>query len=195
MVNALAYRAVALDFDLWSRTSQEIQLVYLDHFTTLLQTSRYRIFNGKQRLTKLGVAKKVLFAIQANWYKGEMAGGLIEVLRLALESNFSNEEAIKPVVSYLAANLHESMCYISPSSPYSDSTFQHLQMEQLPRTLSYHGLKSTTPRRRLSASSKCLLTPSPSRRSTPSSSQHCLSLASASYCSEATLPPSSLFRP
>jgi hypothetical protein len=113
VVNALAYRAVALDFDLWSRTSQEIQLVYLDHFTTLLQTSRYRIFNGKQRLAKLSVAKKVLFAIQANWYKGEVAGGLIEVLRLALESNFSNDEAIKPVVSYLAANLHESTWSLS----------------------------------------------------------------------------------
>ncbi|TFK23845.1 beach-domain-containing protein [Coprinopsis marcescibilis] len=118
VVNVLAYRAIALDFDLWSRAIKEIQRVHLEHFTLLLKTSRYRVFNGKQRLMKLGLVKKVLFALQANWFKGDAEECLINVLQLAAQSNFTTEDAIKPLVSYLAANLHENSAH-GAASPYS----------------------------------------------------------------------------
>ncbi|KAF6760566.1 hypothetical protein DFP72DRAFT_988225 [Ephemerocybe angulata] len=107
VVNVVGYRVIALDFDLWSRSKKEIQLVYLEHFVTLLKTSRYKTFNAKQRLSKMNLVRKLLFALQADWYHGEMLHTFMEVLQVASEMIFSKEETIKPLVSYLAANLHE----------------------------------------------------------------------------------------
>ncbi|KAJ7241683.1 beach-domain-containing protein [Mycena haematopus] len=107
VVNAVAYRAIALDFELWARTRQEVQRVHLEHFTTLLIASRYKKFNVKQRFAKIGLVRKLLFALQTNWYQPEVIPYVIEALKAAAQANFSKEEAIKPIVSYLAANLHE----------------------------------------------------------------------------------------
>ncbi|RXW16665.1 hypothetical protein EST38_g9189, partial [Candolleomyces aberdarensis] len=107
VVNVVGYRVIALDFDLWSRAKKEIQQVYLDHFVTLLRTSRYKTFNAKQRLSKMSVVRKLLFALQADWYHGELVNNLMEVLNVTVEMMFSKEDTIKPLVSYLAANLHE----------------------------------------------------------------------------------------
>ncbi|KAJ7639738.1 beach-domain-containing protein [Mycena polygramma] len=106
VVNAVAYRAIALDFELWARTRQEVQRVHLEHFTTLLIASRYKKFNVKQRFAKIGLVRKLLFALQTNWYQPEVVPYVIEALKSAALANFSKEEAIKPLVSYLAANLH-----------------------------------------------------------------------------------------
>ncbi|KAJ8689982.1 beige protein-like 1 [Pleurotus ostreatus] len=107
VVNPIAYRAIALDFELWSRTKDEIQREYFAHFTTLLQTSRYRRFNSKQRFVKMGLVRKLLFAVQTDWYCRDDLPHLIDALRVVAEANFTKDEAIKPIVSYLAANLHE----------------------------------------------------------------------------------------
>ncbi|KAJ6588193.1 beach-domain-containing protein [Mycena capillaripes] len=109
VVNAVAYRAIALDFELWGRTRQEVQRVHLEHFTTLLITSRYKKFNIKQRFAKIGLVRKLLFALQTNWYQPEVVPFVVEALKSAAQANFSKEEAIKPIVSYLAANLHSSL--------------------------------------------------------------------------------------
>ncbi|KAJ7720932.1 beach-domain-containing protein [Mycena metata] len=109
VVNAVAYRAIALDFELWARTRQEVQRVHLEHFTTLLLASRYKKFNAKQRFAKFGVVRKLLFALQTNWYQPEVVPFVVDALKSAAQSSFSKEEAIKPIVSYLAANLHGGM--------------------------------------------------------------------------------------
>ncbi|KAF5339895.1 hypothetical protein D9611_009101 [Ephemerocybe angulata] len=118
VVNVVAYRVIALDFDLWSRSKKEIQQVYLEHFVTLLKTSRYKTFNAKQRLSKMNLVRKLLFALQADWYHGEMLHTFMEVLQVASEMIFSKEETIKPLVSYLAANLHEGSVS-GAASPHS----------------------------------------------------------------------------
>ncbi|TBU31477.1 beach-domain-containing protein [Dichomitus squalens] len=107
ITNTVAYRAIALDFQLWSRTRKEIQLVHLEHFATLLETSRHKRFNMKQRMSKLGVVRKLLFVLQTDWYPNDMLPFLLETLKVVAEANFSIDEAIRPIVSYLAANLHE----------------------------------------------------------------------------------------
>ncbi|KAJ7075426.1 beach-domain-containing protein [Mycena belliarum] len=119
VVNAVAYRAIALDFELWSRTRQEVQRVHLEHFTTLLITSRYKKFNVKQRFAKIGLVRKLLFALQTNWYQPEVIPYVVQALRAAAQANFSKEETIKPIVSYLAANLHSDGQENTASSPQS----------------------------------------------------------------------------
>ncbi|KAJ7709309.1 hypothetical protein B0H16DRAFT_1822009 [Mycena metata] len=88
VVNAVAYRAIALDFELWARTRQEVQRVHLEHFTTLLLASRYKKFNAKQRFTKFGVVRKLLFALQTNWYQPEVVPFVVDALKSAAQSSF-----------------------------------------------------------------------------------------------------------
>jgi hypothetical protein len=111
VVNTVAYRAIALDFELWSRTRREIQRVHLEHFTTVLHTSRYKKFNTKQRFAKMGLVRKLLFVLQTDWYQHDSIPFVVEALKMAAQANFSKDDAIKPIVSYLAANLQEGLFF------------------------------------------------------------------------------------
>lgn len=106
IVNAVGYRAIALDFLLWSRTDPEIQRAHLEHFTILVQTSRYKRFNIKQRYHKMAIVRKFLFVLQTNLYQPALLPVLIDALRAIVEANFSPDEAIKPLLSMIAANVH-----------------------------------------------------------------------------------------
>lgn len=115
IVNIPAYRALALDFELWSRTPKEIQRLYLEHFTTVLQTSRFKRFNIWQRFSKLGLVRKLLFVLQSDWFQQDMVPFVVDALRVAMQAQFTQDGTIKPIVSYLAANLHESLSTFSLS--------------------------------------------------------------------------------
>jgi hypothetical protein len=109
MINVVAYRAIALDFG---------QRTHLEHFTILLQTSKYRSINMKQGLSSMGLVRKLLFALQADWYSQDILVSLLEALKVATKANFDKDDTIKPMISYLAANLPESklgsvLCYCS----------------------------------------------------------------------------------
>lgn len=106
-MNTSAYRAIALDLQLWANTHIDIQRVHLEHFTTLLQASKHKKFNQKQCLRKMSLVRKLLFALQTDWYPLESMPGLVEALKVIAEANFSADEAVKPIVAFLAANLHE----------------------------------------------------------------------------------------
>ncbi|KAF8621252.1 hypothetical protein AX15_007913 [Amanita polypyramis BW_CC] len=114
IVNIVAYRSVALDFELWSHAREEIQQAHLEHFTTILISSRHKKFNMRQRLAKLGLVKRILFVLQTEWYRGTVIPSIVNALYAACQADFSRDESIKPVVSYLAANLHGGV-------PHADS--------------------------------------------------------------------------
>ncbi|KIK43894.1 hypothetical protein CY34DRAFT_788831 [Suillus luteus UH-Slu-Lm8-n1] len=122
VVNTIAYRAVALDFELWSKTSIDIQRAHLEHFAFLLRASRYRKFTIKMRLSKLGIVRKLLFVIQSAWYPQESIALVVNTLVLVAQSSFTAEEAIKPIVSYIAATLAEESRSSSSSSPRSTTS-------------------------------------------------------------------------
>lgn len=109
MVNTIAYLHVALDFDIWARARKEVQQAHLDHFSILLRDSRFSRFNARQRLGKMNVVRKLLFALQTEWYPHDVIPHLVDAIQVVAQHNFSNDTAIKPLVSYLAANLHEGM--------------------------------------------------------------------------------------
>ena len=108
-MNSLAYRAIALDFEIWTASPKEIQRVHLQHFNTVLEISKYKRFNARQRLAKYGTVRKILFVLQTDWYSEDMLPELIKALAVVCQACLTQDEAIKPVVSYLAANLHESV--------------------------------------------------------------------------------------
>ncbi|PCH37188.1 beach-domain-containing protein [Wolfiporia cocos MD-104 SS10] len=107
IVNAVAYRALALDFNLWSSTKSEIQRMHMEHFSTLLQVSKYKRFIARQRMAKMGVIRKLLFVLQTSLYGNDMLDILVETIKIVAQAHFTPDDAIRPIVSYLAANLHE----------------------------------------------------------------------------------------
>jgi len=187
VVNVVGYRVIALDFDLWSRTKKEIQQVYLDHFITLLRTSRYKSFNAKQRLSKMGVVRKVLFALQADWYHGDLVDNMMEVLKVTAETMFSKEETIKPLVSYLAANLHEGMFDTRPVPRFLLTGVQARPPAQHRRTQLSRNSRLDPLTKKLNACSRSLSPFFPNKTSTSSSSPPSQSLASASSSSASSL--------
>ncbi|KAG7089658.1 hypothetical protein E1B28_011318 [Marasmius oreades] len=117
IVNIVAYRVLALDFELWAHARKDIQRVHLEHFKTLMVESRHRKFNIKQRFAKLGLVRRLLFALQTDWYQHDSLRFVVDALRIAAETSFTKDDAIKPLVSYLAANLHgDTANAISPHS-------------------------------------------------------------------------------
>ncbi|KAJ4474264.1 hypothetical protein J3R30DRAFT_3295344 [Lentinula aciculospora] len=133
IVNVVAYRALALDFELWSHTREDIQRVHLEHFLTLLESSRYKRFNLKQRFVKIGLVRRLLFVLQTDWYsQGSYAQDfehsesgssssssltfLMDALKAGAKALWTKDDAIKPLVSYLAANLQEDALAGSPRS-------------------------------------------------------------------------------
>lgn len=72
----------------------------------LLQASKYKRFNAKQRLAKFHLIRKFLYAIQVDWYQLESIPWLVDKLKLIAAADFSADTTIKPIVAYLAANLH-----------------------------------------------------------------------------------------
>jgi len=110
ITNTIAYGAIALDFELWSMTTPDIQRAHLEHFAFLLRASRYRKFNAKVRLSKLNLVRRLLFAIQSPWYPPEMVSHIVNALGVVMQAHFSANDAIKPVASYIAANATSGMC-------------------------------------------------------------------------------------
>ncbi|KAG8908740.1 hypothetical protein FRB99_002978 [Tulasnella sp. 403] len=105
IINPIAYQTVALDFSFWSLLPFPIQRLHLSHFQTILQTSRFRTFNAKYRFVKFAAVKKMLYVLQTHMYRDEMVPEVIGALACIARQNFSTEATIKPIVSYLAANL------------------------------------------------------------------------------------------
>lgn len=116
ITNPVAYRFIALDFELWSRTRDEIQRVHLEHFIDLVATSQYRRFNLKQRLSGMGLTRRFLFVWQTSCYAAESLPYFLKSFKVVMASSFFAEDTIKPVLSYLAAHLHSGKCKASPSS-------------------------------------------------------------------------------
>ncbi|KAH7869966.1 uncharacterized protein C8R40DRAFT_1176079 [Lentinula edodes] len=112
-----ANRALVLDFELWCHTRKDIQRVHLEHFLTLLESSRYRQFKVKQQFAKIGLVRRLLFVLQTDWYSDVHGPDsqnpestlpfLMDALKAGAKALWTKDDAIKPLVSYLAANLQE----------------------------------------------------------------------------------------
>ncbi|QRV82971.1 beige protein [Ceratobasidium sp. AG-Ba] len=107
VTNIQAYRALALDLDLWSRSPMEVQQSYLSHFSILLTTSKFARFTVKSRFQshKIPVVKRLLLAIQLGTFKDEMELRVVGALRVVAQAMWT-PDVIKSIVAYLAANLH-----------------------------------------------------------------------------------------
>ncbi|WRT68074.1 uncharacterized protein IL334_005049 [Kwoniella shivajii] len=103
--NSVAYRAIGLEFELWSYASDDVVRFYLKHFEYLLSTSKHKRFNVLRTFQKSAVVKKMLYALRSGLFDLEVVPDVVDALRLALDARWSGEDAIKPVFSYLVSAL------------------------------------------------------------------------------------------
>jgi hypothetical protein len=61
----------------------------------------------KQRLFGIGLTRRFLFVWQTSWYAAENLPFFLKSFKVVMESTFLAEETIKPVLSYIAAHLHD----------------------------------------------------------------------------------------
>ncbi|KIM59893.1 hypothetical protein SCLCIDRAFT_1217340 [Scleroderma citrinum Foug A] len=115
VTNTIAYRAIALDFELWSTTSPAIQRAHLEHFSFLLRSSRHRRFNARVRLSKLEIVRKLLFALQSTWYPDETIPHVINAIVISMQGHFPAADVIKPVISYISAYIVVTEPSVPPS--------------------------------------------------------------------------------
>lgn len=57
----------------------------------------------------MAVVRKFLFVLQTDLYQAALLPVLTAALRAVVEANFSPDEAIKPILSMIAANVHAGM--------------------------------------------------------------------------------------
>ena len=65
----------------------------------------------------MGVVRKFLFVLQTDLYQPALLPALTDALRAVVEANFSPDEAIKPILSMIAANIHTGWSYTDSYSP------------------------------------------------------------------------------
>ncbi|KZT37329.1 beach-domain-containing protein [Sistotremastrum suecicum HHB10207 ss-3] len=128
--NTPAYALIALDFEIWSHTSTEVQLAHLGHFSFLFKDNIHARFNMKQKLSKFGLVNRLLFALQTPWYELEVIPALIDAIAICADSDFSAGPTIKPLVSYIAAHLHDTTPSVPSPTSFLSKIDQYHQREK-----------------------------------------------------------------
>ena len=116
--NSSAYRALALDFELWSTASVGVISVYLQHFASLLTISKHSRYNALRTFQKAAMVKRLLYALRSGFYDASTTSMLVDTLSIALTARWSGEDAIKPTFSYLVS----SLCQTNPLMGLSSMT-------------------------------------------------------------------------
>lgn len=57
----------------------------------------------------MGLVRKLLFVLQTDWYDMSMTKDIVAILREIILKKWNRDEVAKPIVAYLAANLHEGI--------------------------------------------------------------------------------------
>lgn len=103
--NSVAYRALGLDFELWSGAPIGVISVYLQHFASLLTTSKHARYNVLRTFQKSAMVKRLLYAMRSGSFDPAATQMLVDTLSIALTARWSGEDAIKPTFSYLVSAL------------------------------------------------------------------------------------------
>ena len=59
----------------------------------------------------MGIVRKFLFVLQTDLYQPALLPALTDALRSIVEALFSPDETIKPILSMIAANVHNGWSY------------------------------------------------------------------------------------
>ena len=66
--NSVAYRALGVEFELWSHAPLGVTSLYLEHFQYLLIDSKHRRFNLLRTFQKSAMIRKLLYALRSGLF-------------------------------------------------------------------------------------------------------------------------------
>lgn len=66
--NSVAYRALGVEFELWSYAPLGVTSLYLEHFQYLLIDSKHRRFNLLRTFQKSSMIRKLLYALRSGLF-------------------------------------------------------------------------------------------------------------------------------
>ena len=112
--NSAAYRALGLEFELWSRASLGVVTLYLQHFEYLLATSKHARYNVLRTFQKAAMVRKMLYALRSGLFDLAVVPVVVDTLKLVLIARWSGEDAIKPIFSFLVSSLCQSSSSVYP---------------------------------------------------------------------------------
>lgn len=75
--NSVAYRALGLEFELWSYASDDVIRYYLQHFKHLLVTSKHKRFNILRTFQKSAMVKKMLYTLRSGLFAIEVVPDVV----------------------------------------------------------------------------------------------------------------------
>lgn len=70
--NSAAYRALGLEFELWSHASLGVVTLYLQHFENLLSASKHARYNVLRTFQKAAMVRKMLYALRSGYFDLEV---------------------------------------------------------------------------------------------------------------------------
>ncbi|KAF7722919.1 hypothetical protein EC973_002599 [Apophysomyces ossiformis] len=117
--NPFAYRYVVLNFEIWKKTTTDVQQAQLEQFILFLHTSKRRQFNMR-RLQKIHLVKKMLLALRMNVYSKQIIPYVINALKVVMLSNW-NTENIRAVATFLASTVSKATKSSFSKEPKSDA--------------------------------------------------------------------------
>ncbi|KAI9493852.1 hypothetical protein BDB00DRAFT_938645 [Zychaea mexicana] len=105
--NPFAYRYVILNFEVWKKTSVDVQKAHLDQFTLFLRSSKRRHFNLK-RLQKFHLVKRMLLAFRMHIYSKELTPEVVTALKTVTLCSW-NTESIRAIATFLASTVSKDV--------------------------------------------------------------------------------------
>ncbi|RCI07112.1 hypothetical protein CU098_000831 [Rhizopus stolonifer] len=122
--NPLAYRYVVLNFEVWKKTSLDVQKAHLEQFILFLNNSNSKSFNTK-RLSRIHLVKKLLLAFRMNIYAKELVSDVVHALKAVMLSNWDTE-GIRAVATFLASTVAQGPASATRTlRARSDSTYSN----------------------------------------------------------------------
>lgn len=121
--NPFAYRYLILNFEVWKKTSLDVQQAHLEQFSLFLLTSNKRQFNMK-RLQKfrmcqcfayvrlpsncvsVDLVKRMLLAFRMHIYSKDLTPYVVSALKTVTLCNWSTE-SIRAIATFLASTISQ----------------------------------------------------------------------------------------
>lgn len=90
IINALAYRILLIDLDLWRKSAPRIQELYYKQFVTFAVNSKHHEFNSR-RLIRVRIVKRLLDAMKGEAIPEEVLPHFMQTFEVLVKSNLSPE--------------------------------------------------------------------------------------------------------
>ncbi|KAI9828211.1 MAG: hypothetical protein M1819_004596 [Sarea resinae] len=112
--NALGYRTLLVDFDMWRKAPSDTQKAYYKQFVTFGVESKYHHFNSK-RLFRMRIVKKLLDALKGETFLADVLPDFMKAFKSLVSCNMS-AEVLRSLSLFVTYALHKTPAPLTKAS-------------------------------------------------------------------------------